>query len=88
MHIKAKSLHFFYAKKLKIVLNQDKSLWCILKDGSKLKKKIQGERLNLQKIFRSPFITPILFLFLPKEYPSPPGPTPMNIGQKNKHMYM
>ena len=31
MHIKAKILHFFYAKKLKIVKNQEKSLWCIHK---------------------------------------------------------
>ena len=32
MHIKAKKLHFFYAKKLNIVQNQEKSIWCILKD--------------------------------------------------------
>ena len=31
MHIKAKTLHFIYAKKLKIVQIQEKSLWCILK---------------------------------------------------------
>ena len=31
MHIKATTLHFFYAKKFKIVQNQEKSLWCILK---------------------------------------------------------
>ena len=30
MHIKAKTLHFIYAKKLKIVQIQEKSLWCIL----------------------------------------------------------
>ena len=30
MHIKAKTLHNYYAKKLKIVQNQEKSLWCIL----------------------------------------------------------
>ena len=30
MHIKAKTLHSFYAKKLKIVQNQEKSPWCIL----------------------------------------------------------
>ena len=29
--MKAKTLHFFYAKKLKIVQNQEKSLWYILK---------------------------------------------------------
>ena len=34
MHIKAKTLHIFYAKKLKIVQNQEKSLWCILKQHS------------------------------------------------------
>ena len=33
MHIKAKTLHILYAKKLKIVQNQEKSLWCILKLG-------------------------------------------------------
>ena len=33
MHIKAKTLHFLYAKKLKIVQNQEKSLWCILNQG-------------------------------------------------------
>ena len=30
MQIKAKTLHFIYAKKLKIVQIQEKSLWCIL----------------------------------------------------------
>ena len=30
MHIKAKPLHFFDAKKIKIVRDQEKSLWCIL----------------------------------------------------------
>ena len=33
MHIKAKTLHILYAKKLKIVQNQEKSLWCILKSA-------------------------------------------------------
>ena len=28
--MKAKTLHILYAKKLKIVQNQEKSLWCIL----------------------------------------------------------
>ena len=31
MHIKVKTLHFFYANKLKIVQNQEKSLWWIRK---------------------------------------------------------
>ena len=31
MYLKARTLLFFYAKKLKIVQNQEKSLWCILK---------------------------------------------------------
>ena len=30
MHIKAMTLHILHAKKLKIVQNQEKSLWCIL----------------------------------------------------------
>ena len=34
MHIKAKTLHFFYAKKHKVVQNQEKSLWCILNSSS------------------------------------------------------
>ena len=31
MHIKAKTLHFFYVKKHKNDQNQEKSTWCILK---------------------------------------------------------
>ena len=36
MHIKAKTLHFIYAKKLKIVQIQEKSLWCILNKDKKV----------------------------------------------------
>ena len=48
MHIKAKTLHILYAKKLKIVQNQEKSLWCILKASLKLRLLMNGHKaLNL-----------------------------------------
>ena len=53
MHIKAKTLHNYYTKKLKIVQNQEKSLWCILK----LEEKRQLS--NYSSLIRSAILGPV-----------------------------